>query len=138
VSKVFANIALSLDGYMTPEGMTMEHWDDPGFKDWGAKWGAMMSWLIGLEHFRSSLKIGPGGETGPVNEMVRHTSERIGANIMGRRMFEAGERGWPEEAPPYAGLGAHPQRAWGAVHDFIAQSIEPGSTVRTDGLPGLS
>jgi dihydrofolate reductase len=31
--------------------------------------------------------------------MVRHTSERIGANIMGRRMFEAGERGWPEEAP---------------------------------------
>jgi dihydrofolate reductase len=99
VNKVFANIALSFDGYMTPEGMTMEHWDDPGFKDWGAKWGALMSWLIGLEHFRSSLKIGPGGATGPVNDMVRHTSERIGANIMGRRMFEAGERGWPEEAP---------------------------------------
>ena len=37
-----------------------------------------MSWLIGLEHFRSSLKIGPGGETGPVNDIVRHTSERIG------------------------------------------------------------
>ena len=99
MSKVFVNIALSLDGYMTPEGMTIDHWDDPGFKNWGAKWGALMSWLIGLEHFRSSLKIGPGGETGPVNDMVRHTSERIGANIMGRRMFEAGERSWPEEAP---------------------------------------
>jgi dihydrofolate reductase len=99
MSKVFANIALSLDGYMTPEGMTIDHWDDPGFKNWGAKWGALMSWLIGLDQFRSSLKIGPGGETGPVNDMVRHTSERIGANIMGRRMFEAGERSWPEEAP---------------------------------------
>ena len=62
MSKVFANIALSLDGYMTPEGMTIDHWDDPGFKNWGAKWGALMSWLIGLEHFRSSLKIGPGGD----------------------------------------------------------------------------
>ena len=29
MSKVFANIALSLDGYMTPEGMTIDHWDDP-------------------------------------------------------------------------------------------------------------
>jgi hypothetical protein len=81
------------------DGLGQHNWDDPGFKDWGAKWGALMSWLIGLEHFRSSLKIGPGGETGPVNDMVRHASERLGANIMGRRMFEAGERGWPEEAP---------------------------------------
>ena len=81
------------------DGLGQHNWDDPGFKDWGAKWGALMSWLIGLEHFRSSLKIGPGGETGPVNDMVRHASERLGANIMGRRMFEAGERGWPEEVP---------------------------------------
>ena len=27
MSKVFVNIGLSLDGYMAPEGMTMEHWD---------------------------------------------------------------------------------------------------------------
>jgi dihydrofolate reductase len=31
--------------------------------------------------------------------MVRHTTERIGANIMGKRMFDAGARGWPEDAP---------------------------------------
>jgi hypothetical protein len=30
MSKVFVNIGLSLDGYMAPEGMTMEHWDTPG------------------------------------------------------------------------------------------------------------
>ena len=30
---------------------------------------------------------------------LRNTTERIGANIMGKRMFEQGERAWPEEAP---------------------------------------
>ena len=29
MSKVFVNIGLSLDGYMAPEGMTLEHWDSP-------------------------------------------------------------------------------------------------------------
>ena len=37
MSKVFVNIGLSLDGYMAPEGMTMQN---PGYKNWGAKWGA--------------------------------------------------------------------------------------------------
>jgi dihydrofolate reductase len=31
--------------------------------------------------------------------MVRHTMERTGANVMGKRMFEQGEVAWPEEAP---------------------------------------
>ena len=99
MSKVFVNIALSLDGYMAPEGMTMEHWKSPGYRNWGAKWGALMAWLINQQYFRDNLKFGPGGETGPVNDMVRRTTERIGANIMGKRMFEQGEASWPEEAP---------------------------------------
>jgi dihydrofolate reductase len=99
MSKVFANIALSLDGYMAPEGMTMEHWDTPEYKSWGAKWGTLMRWLMNQQYFRENLKFGPGGETGPVNDMVRKTAERIGANIMGKRMFEQGERAWPEDAP---------------------------------------
>jgi dihydrofolate reductase len=96
MSKVFVNIGLSLDGYMAPEGMTM---DDPGYKNWGAKWGAMMSWLIKQQSFRENLKFGPGGETGPVNDMVRYTMERAGAHIMGKRMFDQGEATWPEDAP---------------------------------------
>jgi dihydrofolate reductase len=99
MSKVFVNIGLSLDGYMAPEGMTMENWDKPEFKNWGAKWGALMAWIINQQYFRQNLKLGPGGETGPVNDLLRSTTERIGANIMGRRMFEQGERSWPEEAP---------------------------------------
>jgi hypothetical protein len=44
MSKVFVSIGLSLDGYMAPEGMTMENFEYMG---WGAKWGAMMGWLLG-------------------------------------------------------------------------------------------
>ncbi len=96
MSKVFVNIGLSLDGYMAPDGMTMEN---PGYKNWGAKWGALMAWLLSQQVMRDTLKLGPGGETGPVNDLVRSTTERIGANIMGKRMFDQGERAWPEEAP---------------------------------------
>ena len=93
---VFVNVALSLDGYMAPDGMTMEN---PGYKDWGTKWGALMAWLLNQQYFRENRKFGPGGETGPVNDLVRSTTERIGANIMGKRMFDQGEHAWPEEAP---------------------------------------
>lgn len=99
MTKTFVSIGLSLDGYMAPEGMTIEHWSTPEYKDWGAKWGALMSWVINQQYFRENLKFGPGGETGPVNDLVRSTTERIGANIMGKRMFEQGEASWPEEAP---------------------------------------
>ena len=92
MSKVFVNIGLSLDGYMAPEGMTMENWDKPEYKNWGAKWGALMRWIFNQQFFRENLKLGPGGETGPVNDMLRKTTERIGANIMGKRVFEQGER----------------------------------------------
>ena len=99
MSRVFANIGLSLDGYMAPEGMTMEHWQTPDYKNWGGKWGALMAWLMKTEYFRKNLQFGSGGETGPVNDLVRSTAERIGVNIMGKRMFEQGEASWPEEAP---------------------------------------
>jgi dihydrofolate reductase len=96
MTKVFVSIGLSLDGYMAPDGMTM---NNPGYKNWGAKWGAMMGWIVNTRYFRENLQLGKGGETGPVNDLVRSTTERIGANIMGKRMFDQGEIAWPEEAP---------------------------------------
>ena len=44
MSKIFVNVGLSLDGYMAPEGMAIENWDNPGYKNWGAKWGTLMGW----------------------------------------------------------------------------------------------
>lgn len=99
MSKTFINIGLSLDGFMAPDGMTLENWDRPDINDWGAKWRALMGWIFTQQYFQERLKLGSGGETGPLNDMLRHTFERTGANIMGKRMFEAGEISWPEEAP---------------------------------------
>ena len=58
-----------------------------------------MRWIFNQQFFRENLKLGPGGETRPVNDMLRKTTERIGANIMGKRLFDQGEIAWPEEAP---------------------------------------
>lgn len=96
MTKVFVSIGLSLDGYLAPEGMTMS---DPTHMGWGEKWGALMAWIVNTQYFRENLKIGSGGETGPINDLVRSTTERIGANIMGKRMFDQGEVAWPDEAP---------------------------------------
>ncbi|MCX8006162.1 MAG: dihydrofolate reductase family protein [Burkholderiaceae bacterium] len=99
MGKVFVNIALSLDGFLAPEGMTLEHFHDPAYQNWGAKWGALMAWALNQRYLREKLRLGAGGETGAVNDLLRHTFERTGAHIMGKRMFDGGERGWPEEAP---------------------------------------
>jgi dihydrofolate reductase len=128
MSKVFVHVALSLDGYLAPDGMTMEN---PGYKNWGAKWGALMTWLLNQQYMRENLKLGPGGETGPINDLVRSTFERIGANIMGKRMFDQGERAWPEEAPfhtPVYVLTNQKREPWvrpgGTTFHFINQGPE--------------
>jgi len=121
MGKVFVNIGLSLDGYMAPDGMTIENWERPEHKNWGAKWGSLMAWIINQQYFRDNLKLGPGGETGVVNDMLRKTTERIGANIMGKRMFDQGARSWPEEAPfhtPVYVLTHEKREAW----------VRPGGT----------
>ena len=131
MSKVFVNIGLSLDGYMAPEGMTIENWENPAHMNWGAKWGALMGWALNLQYFRENLKFGPGGETGPVNDMFRKTTERIGANIMGKRMFEQGARSWPEEAPfhtPVYVLTHEKREPWvrpgGTTFYFVNDGVE--------------
>jgi hypothetical protein len=67
MTKVFVNIGLSLDGYMALEGTTLERWEQPSFKNWGAKWGALMGWALKQQYIRENRKLGPGGETGPVS-----------------------------------------------------------------------
>ena len=119
MSKVFVSVALSLDGYLAPEGMTM---GQPEYKNWGAKWGALMAWAFKQQYFRENLlKLGPGGETGPVNDLVRHTAERIGANIMGKRMFDQGEVAWPEEAPFHTPV-------YVLTHEKRGPWVRPGGT----------
>ncbi|MEV0787735.1 dihydrofolate reductase family protein [Kribbella sp. NPDC050459] len=89
-AKVYFGVSMSLDGFIAP--------DSP--KDlMGKQWMELQQWVFPLRFFRENLKLGKGGEEGRDNDIARETFERTGASIMGKRMFDAGERMWPEEAP---------------------------------------
>ena len=131
MSKVFFSVSVSLDGYLAPPGMDMEHASDPTYEDWAAQWGKLQSWILPQRFFREMLKFGEGGETGTDNQIVEHTFRRTGVSIMGKRMFDLGERMWPEEAPfhtPVFVLTSQVREPWvrpgGTTFHFVNDGIE--------------
>ncbi|MEW5847595.1 MAG: dihydrofolate reductase family protein [Myxococcota bacterium] len=129
--KVFFSVGMSLDGFIAPAGMDMAHADDPTYKDWAAQWGEMQKWVFQQKFFRQMLKLGEGGETGRDNQVVEETFNRTGVSIMGKRMFEGGERFWPEEAPfhtPVFVLTKQVRSPWerpgGTTFHFVNDGIE--------------
>jgi dihydrofolate reductase len=99
LSKVFFSVGMTLDGYIAPEGMDMEHAGDPTYKDWATQWGRLQAWVFEQRFFRENLQLGDGGESGEDNRLLEETFNRTGVSIMGKRMFDGGEAMWPEEAP---------------------------------------
>jgi dihydrofolate reductase len=103
--KVFFSVTMSLDGFMAPEDVPLnvvfspEGQNDPRAQRWMAQWSEMQGWLLNQRFFRENLKLGEGGEEGLDNNVARATYERTGVSVMGKRMFDAGELAWPEEAP---------------------------------------
>jgi dihydrofolate reductase len=123
MGKVFFSVGMSLDGFMAPEGMDLAHADDPNYKDWLSLWMELQKWVSQQRFFRENLQLGEGGETGQDN--------RTGVNIMGKRMFEGGERFWPEEAPfhtPVFVLTHQVRSPWerpgGTTFHFVNDGIE--------------
>jgi len=131
MSKVFFSVGMSLDGYMAPEGMDLTHADDPNFNDWMNQWSALQKWVFQQRFFRENLKLGDGGETGRDNQMLEETFNRTAVSIMGKRMFDGGERFWPEEAPfhtPVFVLTKQVRSPWerpgGTTFYFVNDGIE--------------
>jgi dihydrofolate reductase len=131
MSNVFFSVSVSLDGYLVPPGMDLEHAGDPTHEGWGARWGKLQSWILTQRFFREMLKLGDGGETGVDNQIVERTFRRTGASIMGKRMFDLGERMWPEEAPfhtPVFVLTSQVREPWvrpgGTTFHFVNDGIE--------------
>jgi dihydrofolate reductase len=131
LSKVFVNVGMALDGYVVPEGMDLAHADDPEYLGWTAKWSQLQDWMFHQEFFRQNLGLGEGGETGEDNDIARETFQRTGVSIMGKRMFDGGERFWPEEAPfhtPVFVLTHESREPWarpgGTIFYFVNDGIE--------------
>jgi dihydrofolate reductase len=88
--KVFFSVSMSLDGFIAPESS-----EDL----MGQQWMELQQWIYPTRFFRENLTLGEGGEEGRDDDIVRETYLRTGASVMGKRMFDAGERMWPENAP---------------------------------------
>jgi dihydrofolate reductase len=120
--KVFVSVSMSLDGFIAPESPS---------ELMGQQWMELQAWMFPLRFIRENLKLGEGGEEGPDNDIARETFERTGASIMGKRMFDAGEQMWPEEAPFHTPVFVvtHKQRdPWerpgGTTFHFVTSGIE--------------
>jgi len=88
--KVFFSVTMSLDGFIAPEALS---------ELMGQQWMELQAWVFPTRFFRQNLGLGEGGEEGRDNDIARETFERTGASVMGKRMFDAGEQMWPENAP---------------------------------------
>ena len=129
--KLFFEVAASLDGFIAPEGMDLAHANDPEFKQWMSQWTKLQNWVFQQQFFRKNLKLGDGGEAGRDNRMLEETFNRTGVSIMGKRMFEGGERFWPEEAPfhtPVFVLTHQVRKPWerpgGTTFYFVNEGID--------------
>ena len=120
--KVFFSVSMSLDGFIAPRSPE---------ELMGRQWVELQAWVFPTQFIRANLKLGGGGEEGRDNEILRDTHLRTGASVMGRRMFDAGEHAWPEEAPFHTPVFVvtHQQRApWerpgGTTFHFVNDGIE--------------
>ena len=127
MSKVFFSVTMSLDGFIAPEfmelGRPLEQWIGP--------WMELQKYVFAQKFFRENLKIGDGGETGMDNRILERTYNRTGVSIMGKRMFDGGEQGWPEEAPFHTpvfvvthAVRAPWERPGGTTFYFVNDGIE--------------
>jgi dihydrofolate reductase len=98
--KVFADISMSLDGYIAGPNPTLE-------EPLGKGGEQLHEWVFKLAAWRKPHGL-EGGETGPDDEIMKETTANTGAVIMGRKMFSGGEGPWDQDPNPDAWWGDTP------------------------------
>jgi dihydrofolate reductase len=124
MGKVFFDVAISLDGYMAGENRGPQN-------PLGDNGTDLHQWMFTQDAFVRHLKLGEGEKDTIDNAILEKLFDRIGANILGKRMFEEGEANWPEDAPfntPVFVLTNTPREPWerpgGTTFYFTSESIE--------------
>jgi dihydrofolate reductase len=100
MARFFLDISMSLDGFVAGPNATLE-------EPLGEGGERLHDWVLRLVSWRATHGL-EGGETGPDDELVRATRERVGAEIMGRRMFSGGEDAWEDDPNADAWWGDNP------------------------------
>src|SRR5215217_5071635 len=119
---VFFSVSMSLDGFIAPESPE---------ELMGQQWMELQQWVFPTRFFRENLAHGEGGEEGRDNDILVETFQRTGASVMGKRMFDAGEKMWPEEAPfhtPVFVVTHEERKPWerpgGTTFHFVDDGVE--------------
>jgi len=129
MSTVFASLGMSLDGFVAgPNSDPQNPLGNGGLR--------IHEWAEAAEAWRErqSMTGGTGGNQD--DDIVRATFERAGAYIMGRRMFDEGEAGWPDPPPfraPVFVLTHAPREPWvrqgGTTFHFVTDGPESALTL---------
>jgi dihydrofolate reductase len=100
MGKVFAEITVSLDGYVAGPNPTLE-------EPLGQGGDKLHEWAYPLKSFREPHGL-PGGETGPDDDLLAESVRATGAVVMGRRMFSGGAGPWEDDANANGWWGDEP------------------------------
>jgi dihydrofolate reductase len=124
MTQVFASLGMSLDGFVAGPNAGP---DNP----LGDRGHQIQNWMYAVEAWPERLSRS-GGESGNRdNELIEANFERAGACVMGRRMFDEGEAGWPDpprfQAPVFV-LTHDAREPWerqgGTTFTFVTGGIE--------------
>jgi dihydrofolate reductase len=91
---------MSLDGFVAGPDSTLE-------EPLGKGGDRLHEWALRLASWRSQHGL-DGGETGPDDELARETWGRVGAVVMGRKMFSGGDGPWEGDPNADAWWGDDP------------------------------
>jgi dihydrofolate reductase len=94
MARVAADMSTSLDGFIAGP-------DDGVEKGLGEGGERLHQWVYDLASFRERHGR-DGGKTGRDDEVLKEAFETTGAFLMGRRMFDIGEKPWGDD-PPFHG-----------------------------------
>lgn len=91
MTKVVADISMSLDGFVTGP-------DDSPEQGLGAGGERLHEWVYELAAWRQPHGL-EGGEDNRYSRLMQEAIQNVGALVMGRRMFDHGEGPWGDNPP---------------------------------------
>jgi dihydrofolate reductase len=119
--RFFLDISMSLDGFVAGPNATLE-------EPLGVGGERLHDWVLRLASWRETHGL-DGGETGPDDDLARATWDRVGATVMGRRMFSGGAGAWEDDPNADAWWGDNPP----FHHPVFVLTHHPRETVVKEG-----
>lgn len=127
------DISMSLDGFIAGPNQTLEQPLGDGGEE-------LHEWIVRLASWRERHGL-EGGETGPESDLIEESTAKVGAHVMGRRMFSGGDGpwesdpnadGWWGDDPPFHApvfvVTHHPrepvEKQGGTTYTFVTDGVE--------------